>query len=78
MFSRLATRLPKASGPAVRFPSQARFISRAPSDGSRGRSMPSRMSRAVPVAKNTEATFTIRVWFLSSLVQSPQQAHTFV
>lgn len=72
MFSRLAIRLPKASGSAVRFPSQARFISRAPSDGSRGRSMPSRMSRAVPVAKNTEATFTIRVWSLSSLVQSRQ------
>jgi carbamoyl-phosphate synthase small subunit len=65
MFSRLATRLPKASGPNVaglasRLPSQARFLSKPPTEGSRGRSMPSRVSRATAAAPNTEATFTIR------------------
>ncbi|KAK3353500.1 carbamoyl-phosphate synthase arginine-specific small chain-like protein [Lasiosphaeria hispida] len=65
MFSRLATRLPKTSGTrapifAARLPSQARFLSKPAIDGSRGRSMPTRVSRATPAARNVDATLTIR------------------
>ncbi|KAK0714981.1 class I glutamine amidotransferase-like protein [Lasiosphaeris hirsuta] len=65
MFSRLATRLPKTSGTrapvaAARLPGQARFLSKPAIDGSRGRSMPTRVSRATPAARNVDATLTIR------------------
>ncbi|KAK3944762.1 carbamoyl-phosphate synthase arginine-specific small chain [Diplogelasinospora grovesii] len=62
MFSRLATRLPKSSGLAPpRLSTQTRFVSRSAIEGSKGRSMPARPSRATaPVSNNIEATLTIR------------------
>jgi len=74
MFSRLAVRLPKASGLngvsslSARLPGQqARFISRPAMTGSKGRTMPAMSNRATAAATGAEATLTIRVRLCSSM-----------
>lgn len=66
MFKHLAARLPNALGHAVPrvspgFSGQARLLSRLAVDGSKGRAMPAKNTRATAAASGVEATFTIRV-----------------
>lgn len=74
MFSRLTARLPKATTihlAAPRPAQQSRLASRLAVNGSKGRSMPDRGSRATAAAANVDATFTIRVCRIGTRAPAP-------